>query len=178
MTARTALIDGAVGVVVAPSGRLMLVLVVTIANGKITGVDVVADPERLGSRNWRCWTEQPADKIRQTKNRIPAPAGTVGESVVNLSTVRPRASGDSALRESMFQLGSNSTTALNPKSPLAVCSRARAKHPAWPSAFGTAASRPARSREPSPSASNDGCLHAAASPVRLQVPTGNSWQPP
>jgi len=48
MTARTALIDGAVGVVVAPSGRLMLVLVVTIADGKITGIDVVADPERLG----------------------------------------------------------------------------------------------------------------------------------
>ena len=47
-TARTALIDGAVGVVVAPSGRLMLVLVVTIADGKITGIDVVADPERLG----------------------------------------------------------------------------------------------------------------------------------
>jgi hypothetical protein len=75
MTARTALIDGAVGVVVAPSGRLMLVLVVTIANGKITGVDVVADPERLGSRNWRCWTEQPADKIRQTKNPDPRPRG-------------------------------------------------------------------------------------------------------
>jgi RNA polymerase sigma factor (sigma-70 family) len=46
-TARTALIDGAVGVVVAPSGRLMLVLQVTIANGKIAGIDVVADPERL-----------------------------------------------------------------------------------------------------------------------------------
>jgi RNA polymerase sigma-70 factor (ECF subfamily) len=46
-TARTALIDGAVGVVVAPNGRLMLVLQVTIANGRITGIDVVADPERL-----------------------------------------------------------------------------------------------------------------------------------
>jgi hypothetical protein len=33
---------------VAPSGRLMLVLGVTIANGKITGIDVTADPERLG----------------------------------------------------------------------------------------------------------------------------------
>jgi len=46
-TARSALIDGAVGVVVAPGGRLMLVLQVTIANGKIAGIDVVADPGRL-----------------------------------------------------------------------------------------------------------------------------------
>jgi RNA polymerase sigma-70 factor (ECF subfamily) len=45
--ARSALVDGAVGVVVAPSGRLMLVLNVTIANGKITLIDAVADPERL-----------------------------------------------------------------------------------------------------------------------------------
>jgi RNA polymerase sigma-70 factor (ECF subfamily) len=47
--ARAVLIDGAVGVVVAPNGRLMLVLNVTIANGKIAGIDVVADPERLGT---------------------------------------------------------------------------------------------------------------------------------
>ena len=46
--ARSALINGAVGVVVAPSGRLMLALGVTIANDKITGIDVVADPEQLG----------------------------------------------------------------------------------------------------------------------------------
>lgn len=46
--ARAALIDGAVGVVVAPNGRLMLVLSLTITNGKITAINVVADPERLG----------------------------------------------------------------------------------------------------------------------------------
>jgi RNA polymerase sigma-70 factor, ECF subfamily len=46
-TARTALINGSVGVVVAPSGRLLLVLQLTITNGKIAGIDVVADPERL-----------------------------------------------------------------------------------------------------------------------------------
>lgn len=45
--ARCALIDGAVGVVVAPHGRLMLVLDVTIANGRITAVNAVADPARL-----------------------------------------------------------------------------------------------------------------------------------
>ncbi len=46
--ARSALIDGAVGAVVAPNGRLMLVLRITIGNGRITGIDVVADPDRLG----------------------------------------------------------------------------------------------------------------------------------
>ena len=46
--ARSALIDGAVGVVVAPNGRLMLALRVTIANGRIVGIDAVADPDRLG----------------------------------------------------------------------------------------------------------------------------------
>jgi RNA polymerase sigma-70 factor (ECF subfamily) len=45
--ARTALVDGMVGVVVAPSGRLMLVLNVTVVNGKITVIEAVADPERL-----------------------------------------------------------------------------------------------------------------------------------
>ena len=46
--ARSALVDGAVGVVVAPNGRLMLALRVTITNGRIAGIDVVGDPERLG----------------------------------------------------------------------------------------------------------------------------------
>lgn len=45
--ARTALVDGAVGAVVAPRGRLLLVLGITIANGKIVEIDTVADPERL-----------------------------------------------------------------------------------------------------------------------------------
>ena len=39
--------DGAVGVVVAPLGRLLLVLEVTIRSGKIGEIDVTADPERL-----------------------------------------------------------------------------------------------------------------------------------
>jgi RNA polymerase sigma factor (sigma-70 family) len=45
--ARTALIDGAVGAMVAPDGRLMLVLRVVIAGGKIAGIEAVADRERL-----------------------------------------------------------------------------------------------------------------------------------
>jgi RNA polymerase sigma-70 factor (ECF subfamily) len=45
--ARAALVDGAVGVVVAPRGRLLMVLRFTIAQGKIVEIDTVADPERL-----------------------------------------------------------------------------------------------------------------------------------
>lgn len=42
-----ALINGAVGLVMAPRGRLFLVLDFTITDGKITEIDVIADPDRL-----------------------------------------------------------------------------------------------------------------------------------
>jgi RNA polymerase sigma-70 factor (ECF subfamily) len=42
-----ALVDGTVGLVMAPRGRLSLVLAFTIADDLITGIDVIADPERL-----------------------------------------------------------------------------------------------------------------------------------
>lgn len=46
--AETALVDGAVGAVVAsPAGRLFAVLTFTIADGRITAFEVVADPARL-----------------------------------------------------------------------------------------------------------------------------------
>jgi RNA polymerase sigma factor (sigma-70 family) len=45
--ARPALVNGAAGVVVAPHGEPFSVLGVTVANGKIVEIDVVADPERL-----------------------------------------------------------------------------------------------------------------------------------
>jgi len=45
--ARPALVNGAVGLVVAPRGKLIMVLRFTFAGGKITEIDVVADPERL-----------------------------------------------------------------------------------------------------------------------------------
>ena len=45
--ARTALVNGAVGVVVAPQGRLLLVLLPRIVDGRIVEIDVAADPERL-----------------------------------------------------------------------------------------------------------------------------------
>src|SRR5947209_9025070 len=45
--ARAALVNGAGGVVVAPRGRLFLVLGLKISGGKITEVEVIADPARL-----------------------------------------------------------------------------------------------------------------------------------
>jgi RNA polymerase sigma factor (sigma-70 family) len=45
--AQAALIDGTVGIVVAPHGRLLLVLRPRIARGRIVEVEVIGDPERL-----------------------------------------------------------------------------------------------------------------------------------
>jgi len=44
---RPALINGKVGLVLAPQGRLFRALGLTIRHGKIVGVDVIADPARL-----------------------------------------------------------------------------------------------------------------------------------
>jgi RNA polymerase sigma factor (sigma-70 family) len=45
--ARPALVDGSVGIVVAPRGRLSRVLLFTFAGEKISGIEVIADPARL-----------------------------------------------------------------------------------------------------------------------------------
>jgi RNA polymerase sigma factor (sigma-70 family) len=45
--ARVALVDGTVGLVVAPRGRLVVVIGLTIKDEKVTGIDVIADPLRL-----------------------------------------------------------------------------------------------------------------------------------
>jgi RNA polymerase sigma factor (sigma-70 family) len=45
--AALALVDGAPGIVVAPRGRLLLVLRVTVGSGRVTEVDVIGDPGRL-----------------------------------------------------------------------------------------------------------------------------------
>jgi hypothetical protein len=45
--ARPALVNGAVGVVVAPRGRLLMGLSFTISGGKIVGIDAIGDPARL-----------------------------------------------------------------------------------------------------------------------------------
>ncbi|HEX7064888.1 MAG TPA: sigma-70 family RNA polymerase sigma factor [Bacillales bacterium] len=49
--ARPVLVNGAVGIVVAPRGRLLLVLVPAFAHGKIVGIDVVTDPARVQQLN-------------------------------------------------------------------------------------------------------------------------------
>lgn len=49
--ARVALVNGKVGIVVAPQGKLLRVLRFTIANGKIKQVDVIGDPEHLAKLN-------------------------------------------------------------------------------------------------------------------------------
>ena len=43
-----ALINGSPGIVMAPSGRLALVLAFTIPDDRITRIEVIADPDRLG----------------------------------------------------------------------------------------------------------------------------------
>jgi hypothetical protein len=45
--AQPALVNGAVGAIVAAGGRLKMVFEFTIENGKIAAVDAIADPERL-----------------------------------------------------------------------------------------------------------------------------------
>jgi RNA polymerase sigma-70 factor (ECF subfamily) len=45
--ARPALVAGALGIVVAPRGRLLVALALTVEDGRITEIDVVADPARL-----------------------------------------------------------------------------------------------------------------------------------
>ncbi|HET7657676.1 MAG TPA: sigma-70 family RNA polymerase sigma factor [Bacillales bacterium] len=45
--ARPALVNGGIGIIVAPRGRLLLVLVPTFSHEKIVGIDVVADPKHV-----------------------------------------------------------------------------------------------------------------------------------
>jgi RNA polymerase sigma-70 factor (ECF subfamily) len=47
--ADSAVLDGVLGVVVAPAGRLLLVLEVAVEDGRIVEIDAVADPERLAA---------------------------------------------------------------------------------------------------------------------------------
>jgi RNA polymerase sigma-70 factor (ECF subfamily) len=45
---RPALVDGAIGLVVAPRGRLVRALRFTVENGRITEIEIIGDPARLG----------------------------------------------------------------------------------------------------------------------------------
>jgi hypothetical protein len=60
---RPVLVNGAVGLVLAPSGRLFRALTFTIRGGKIAGVEVIGDPARLRELNLalledRTWNDQ------------------------------------------------------------------------------------------------------------------------
>jgi RNA polymerase sigma factor (sigma-70 family) len=45
--AAPALVNGTVGAVVAPHGRLLLIIAITVAGERVTGYDLIADPVRL-----------------------------------------------------------------------------------------------------------------------------------
>lgn len=45
--AHAALVNSSVGILVAPRGQLMMALCCTVTDGKIAGIDVIADPARL-----------------------------------------------------------------------------------------------------------------------------------
>ncbi|HKU99140.1 MAG TPA: RNA polymerase subunit sigma-70, partial [Vineibacter sp.] len=49
--AQPVLVDGAVGLFVAPGGRLRVVLRLAFRNGRIAGIEAIADPERLRQIN-------------------------------------------------------------------------------------------------------------------------------
>ncbi|GGT98040.1 sigma-70 family RNA polymerase sigma factor [Actinomadura citrea] len=42
-----ALVDGTIGAVVAPHGRLLLAIAITVRDGRVTGYEMIADPARL-----------------------------------------------------------------------------------------------------------------------------------
>lgn len=56
--AQPALINGEVGVVVSPGGRLHLILTLTYANGKIIGVDVISNPAHMKEIDWVTLNEE------------------------------------------------------------------------------------------------------------------------
>lgn len=47
VAARPLLVNGAVGVVVAPRGRLLMILEFTICDGRVVAIDAVADPQQV-----------------------------------------------------------------------------------------------------------------------------------
>jgi RNA polymerase sigma-70 factor (ECF subfamily) len=55
--AQPALVNGAVGVIVAPRGRLLMILDFTIRDGKIVAIDAIADPERVRQLDLAMLTE-------------------------------------------------------------------------------------------------------------------------
>jgi RNA polymerase sigma-70 factor (ECF subfamily) len=46
--AAPALVNGTVGAIVAPRGRLLLVIAITMTGDRVAGYELIADPARLG----------------------------------------------------------------------------------------------------------------------------------
>ncbi len=74
--ARPALVNGEVGVVVAPRGRLLMVLGFTISGGKIVEIDVVADPERFRQLELAVLDDR-CSALRRQQRRHKGPSGEV-----------------------------------------------------------------------------------------------------
>jgi len=49
--ARPALINGSVGIITTPGGQTRSITAMTIRNGKITEIDILADAERIAGLN-------------------------------------------------------------------------------------------------------------------------------
>lgn len=49
VAARPVLVNGAMGVVVAPRGRLMMILVFTVRDGKVVAIEAIAEPDRVAA---------------------------------------------------------------------------------------------------------------------------------
>ena len=60
--AEPALIDGSPGLLLAPFGRLRLVLRFTVAHGRIAEIDVVGDPERLQALDLAVLGDRPVSR--------------------------------------------------------------------------------------------------------------------
>ena len=58
-----ALVNGAVGIVFAPAGRLQVVLALTVSDHRIAAIDVIADPDRLRRLRLAMLPDDAADRI-------------------------------------------------------------------------------------------------------------------
>ncbi|MGB8941733.1 MAG: RNA polymerase subunit sigma-70, partial [Streptomyces sp.] len=65
--AEPALVDGTVGVVVAPYGRLLLALLVRVEGERVAAYEVIADPERLRGLDLRTLACGQAGAPRRTR---------------------------------------------------------------------------------------------------------------
>lgn len=65
-----AIVNGTVGLVVAPRGRLAVAIGLTIKDEKITEIDVTADPQRLGQVDVAVLTNQRTDPPDDSGTRV------------------------------------------------------------------------------------------------------------